>query len=660
MPRWPVFSSGLILATLLTSVSCKGGRAENRSVPALEGSITAPDFPASLDWLNTDRKLSLKDFRGKFVLLDFWTFCCINCMHIIPDLKRLEAKYPEELVVIGVHSAKFTNEKDTAQIRQAILRYGLQHPVVNDRDFEVWRSYGANAWPTLVLINPKGKILAKFSGEGIFEPFDKLLAQAIPYFEARGELKRSPLALALEKTGRADMLLSYPGKISADPERQLLFVTDSNHHRVVLSSPSGVIQDVIGSGEQGFEDGSFEAVSFNQPQGTVLVGDVLYIADTENHAIRAANLRTRQVSTVLGTGRQATRFNVAGRSRAVDISSPWDVAYHAGKIYIAMAGFHQIWVADTASWDARPYAGSGREARADGPLLEAALAQPSGITTDGRKLYFADSESSSVRTADLDPGGKVTTIIGEDLFEFGDRDGSRGRARLQHPLGVAYHDGLLYVADTYNSKIKIVDLVRGTSTSYAGTGKPGMADGPLRSASFNEPGGLAVLGDRIYVADTNNHQVRVIDRITARVSPLEFTGIEKLAPTTERHFHGREIVLAPQHLRAGRAKLRVSVALPAGYKFAADAPQYLKWSASDAKVIGFRSEVPKKLEFPVEVGLNTAPGSGELIVDSITYYCTLASSACFVDPVRLRVPVEVGNGGSEALSVTVPVKIPKL
>jgi thiol-disulfide isomerase/thioredoxin len=644
----------------MTAASCGGGQAQVKNIPALEGAISAPDFPRALDWLNTGRKLSLKDFRGKFVLLDFWTFCCINCMHIIPDLKRLEAKYPDELAVIGVHSAKFTNEKDSAQIRQAIVRYGIRHPVVNDRDFDVWRSYEANAWPTLVLINPKGKIIAKFSGEGIFEPFDRALTEAIPYFAAKGELKRERIELTLETAGLASMLLDYPGKISGSTERRLLFVTDSNHHRIVVVSPSGAVQDVIGSGGQGFEDGPFERASFNQPQGTVLAGDVLYIADTENHAIRAANLRTHQVATVLGTGRQATRFNVAGRGRSVDLSSPWDVAFHAGKLYIAMAGSHQIWVAETANWDARPHAGSGREARVDGPLLGAALAQPSGITTDGRKLYFADSETSSIRMADLEPGGKVTTIVGEDLFEFGDRDGGRGRARLQHPLGITYHDGLLYVADTYNSKIKIVDPVRGTSTSYAGTGKHGTSDGPLRSSAFNEPGGLVVLDGRIYVADTNNHQIRVIDRTANQVTLLEMTGVERLAPTAGKRFSGREIALAPQRLRSGQVKLRVSIALPDGHKFASNAPQFLRWSASDSKLVAFRSEVPKKLEFPVEVTLNTSPGVGELTLESITYYCTLQSSACFVDPVRLRVPIEVVDGGAETVSVTVPVKVPKL
>jgi len=649
----------VLLGAMPAAVSCRSGKAEARKIPAMEGFINAPEIPSSLEWLNSGRKLSLREFRGKFVLLDFWTFCCINCMHIIPDLKRLEAKYAEELVVIGVHSAKFTNEKDSAQIRQAILRYGIQHPVVNDRDFTVWSSYGANAWPTVVLINPKGRIMAQFSGEGVFEPVDEILRRAIPYFAASGELKRSKPAWELENSSRASSLRDFPGKISASSERQQLFITDSNHNRIVIVSPSGAVQDVIGSGEQGMDDGAFEKASFNQPQGTVLAGDVLYIADTENHAIRAANLRTREVATVLGSGRQARRFNVAGQGRNVDLNSPWDLTYNAGKLYIAMAGFHQIWVADTSTWQARPYAGSGREARVDGPLLESALAQPSGITSDGRRLYFADSETSSIRMADLAPGGRVKTIVGEDLFEFGDRDGDRRRARLQHPLGIAWQDGLLLVADTYNSKIKTVDPLRGVSTSLAGSGRHGMADGALASASFNEPGGLAVLDGRIYVADTNNHQIRVIDRTANRVSLLELTGLEKLAPPAGGRFHGREIVLALRRLRAGDAVLRLAVALPEGFKLAPGAPQYVKWSAGSAGLIKFVSEAPRKPEFPLEVALHTRPGASELIIESVLYYCAQPPAVCYADAVRLRVPVEISRQGLETLSVTVPVRTPK-
>jgi len=638
----------------------KGGNMSR--VAAWEGVVNAPEFPPDLEWLNTGRRLTLRALRGKVVLLDFWTYCCINCMHILPDLEKLEEKYPDELVVIGVHSAKFINEKDTEQIRQAILRYRIRHPVVNDRDMEVWRSYSVNAWPTVALINPRGKIVAMRSGEGVFEPLDAAIQQVIRHFEAKGELKRAPLDTVPEETRRPATLLAFPGKVSADPARGRLHVTDSNHHRVIITRADGAIQEVIGGGASGFEDGPFEKASFRQPQGTALDGDTLYIADTGNHAIRAANLRTRQVTTVLGTGRQARQFNVPGRGTSVALSSPWDLAAHEGKLYIAMAGSHQLWVADLKTWEAQPYAGSGREARIDGPLLAAALAQPSGLATGGRKLYFADSETSSVRWADLGDPGQVGTLIGEDLFEFGDRDGTRPRARLQHPLGVAFKDGLLYVADTYNSKIKIIDPARGASLTFAGTGRHGDGDGTLTDAAFNEPGGLAFLDGKLYVADTNNHLIRVIDLEAKQVRTLEFTNQDMLARLDLERFRGRLLQTRAAVLRPGAATLQLALALPPGFKLARGAPFHLKWSSSDQSAVRFQVE-PKAFDlgnprFPLEVPLHAAAGDTELTVDAVVYYCDDKSTACYVDTLRLKTPVRVLPGAPAGLTLTLPVRRP--
>jgi len=659
----------LLVALLVVLGACQAQ--QNRSpakggnmsmVEALEGVVNAPEFPLDLEWLNTGRRLSLRALRGKVVLLDFWTFCCINCMHILPDLEKLETKYPDELVVIGVHSAKFSNEKDTQQIRRAILRYGIRHPVVNDRDMEVWRSYSVNAWPTVALINPRGKIVALRSGEGVFEPLDAAIQQVIRHFEAQGELKRAPLDTVLEETRRAATLLAFPAKISADPARARLHITDSNHHRVVITRADGAIEEVIGGGASGFDDGPFEKATFRQPQGTALAGAVLYIADTENHAIRAADLSTRQLTTVLGTGRQARQINVPGQGKGVELSSPWDLAVHGGKLYIAMAGSHQLWVADLKTWEAQPYAGSGREARIDGPRLAAALAQPSGIDTDGRKLYFADSEVSSVRWADLGDPGQVGTLIGEDLFEFGDRDGTRPRARLQHPLGVAFQDGLLYVADTYNSKIKIIDPARGASLTFAGTGRHGARDGPLTEAGFNEPGGLAFLAGKLYVADTNNHLIRVIDLEAKQVRTLEFTNQDKLARLDMERFRGRLLQARAAVLRPGAATLQLALALPPGFKLARGAPFHLKWTSGEQNTIRFEAE-PKAFDlgnprFPLEVPLRASAGDTELTVDAVVYYCDDKSTACYVDTLRLKTPVRVLAGAPDELAVTLPIRRP--
>jgi len=286
------------------------------------------------------------------------------------------------------------------------------------------------------------------------------------------------------------------------------------------------VLDVIGDGEEGMEDGPFETATLNQPRGMALGGgpdgeDLLYIADTENHAIRMAHLSERSLVTIAGTGRQADVPNQAGPGGITPLSSPWDLTLHDGTLFLAMAGTHQIWRLDLSNAYVAPYAGSGVEARIDGPLHLAALAQPSGITTDGKKLlYFADSEVSSIRSADINGDGLVHTIVGGDLFEFGDVDGRGLDVRLQHPIGLTWHEGVLFVADTYNHKIKRIRIEDGTCESFLGDGQHGSDDG-LENPRFHEPEGLSAVGASLYIADTNNHAIRLADIGTGRVRTLE-------------------------------------------------------------------------------------------------------------------------------------------
>ncbi len=650
------FSSGL---------SWSMGQNQKMKPPAvsdrrLEGLVRAPEFPSRLEWLNTDKPLSLKSFQGKMVLLDFWTYCCINCIHVIPDLKKLEEKYPEELVVIGVHSAKFENEKNTDSIRQAMMRYEIKHPVINDKDMEVWNLYAVHSWPTLVLINPEGRIIGEQSGEDIFEIFDGLIAEAVQYFDAKGQLKRTPLKLALEAAKREDTLLSFPGKIHADQTNKKLFISDSNHNRILMTDADGNIEDVIGNGRIGQTDGTFEKTELNHPQGVYRDGDVLYIADTENHLIRKADLKSRTVETVLGTGKKAVIPGVRGQGKYVPLSSPWDLLVEKNKLYIAMAGAHQIWQADPQTWEAEPYAGSGGEARLDGPLISAALAQPSGITTDGSKLYFADSEVSSIRSADLSPNGKVETLIGEDLFEFGDIDGPKEKARLQHALGVVYADGKLFAADTYNSKIKIYDFFSKNITGLAGTGKHGAGDGGFAESSFYEPGGLAFMDGKLYVADTNNHQIRVLDLKTQQVSTLELKGFEKLAGHAFEDFQAPSIRLPEKHLKEGKVKVMVSFNLPGGYEFSEGSPMHVDVKSGGESIV--RINAPAKLEgegrksFPIEIPLTAKFGRNDLVLDAVIYYCKKESRICLFEQIRYELPLSVTAAGSSRVKVSVSVQ----
>ncbi len=440
-------------------------------------------------------------------------------------MRKLEEKYADELIVVGVHSAKFSAEKDYENVRKAVLRYEIEHPVVNDKDFEVWQQYGARAWPTLMFIDPEGKVLGKHEGEFAVSDLDSLLSKMIDEYDNNQLVNRTPITLSLEKDKEWERALSFPGKVLADEQSDRLFVADSNHNRIVVTDLRGRLKHVIGSGERGLRDGNFEQAEFYDPQGMALRDDTLYVADTKNHALREVDLANQNVKTIAGNGEQARMFHRGGNARFVQLNSPWDVVVEGQNLYIAMAGFHQLWRYDLLTREANPYAGNGRERITDGVLFRAELAQPSGIVSDGKKLYFTDSETSAVRSADINGKGLVETIVGLHLFEFGDVDGVGDEVRLQHPIGIELHDGVLYVADTYNNKIKrIYPTTRGAS-SFLGIGTPGHEDGAGVFAQFHEPAGLSVARGKLYIADTNNHAIRVADLETQEVSTLEIEGL---------------------------------------------------------------------------------------------------------------------------------------
>ena len=484
-----------------------------------------PEFPEGPDWLNTEKPIKLAQLKGKTVILDFWTYSCINCMHVIPQLKKLEEEFPNELVVIGIHSAKFANEGNTDNLRKIILRYGLKHPVVNDRDLLVWRSWAVRAWPTLFIVDPAGKVVGQHSGESVYYLFKPIVQSLIAEFESKKTLDRRPLALRLEKDAAGETFLSFPGRVVADTRGGRLFIADTNNHRIVIAAlANGAMVGIIGSGKASFNDGDFHTACFHHPQGLALADDgrTLFVADTENHAIRAVRFVDTKVVTLAGVGFQADDYPPRGGTAPdVALNSPWDLEIDGQRLYIAMAGSHQIWMMDLESKNISPFAGSGREGTLNGRLAQAELAQPSGLAYDGQgRLYFADSEGSAVRWADVSrEHGSVNLLAGsgKSLFDFGDVDGVGGSARLQHPLGLAYHDGAVYVADTYNNKIKKINAATGEVRTLVGHG-PGWRDGndPL----FHEPGGIDAAADALYVADTNNHAIRKIDLVTNQTTTL--------------------------------------------------------------------------------------------------------------------------------------------
>jgi thiol-disulfide isomerase/thioredoxin len=420
--------------------------------------VRAPELRGR-GWLNTGgRELRLADLRGKIILLDFWTFCCINCLHVLDELRPLEEKYADVLVIIGVHSPKFEHEKDPTALAAAVERYEVGHPVLDDPDLEMWRQYTARAWPTLCLVDPEGYVVATMAGEGHAAGIARTIDALIEEHSARGTLHRGDGPFVPPPPPDTD--LRFPGKAVVSPSGGYLVTSSAQHQIVELDAGLRVLRR-IGSGSRGRVDGGPEQAQFAEPQGLCLLptevaaeaGYDLLVADTVNHLLRGVRLSDGAVRTVAGSGRPWRRPGSTVDALSLDLSSPWDLAWYQGRVIVAMAGIHQLWWFDPAAGTAGVFAGTTVEALRDGPLAEAWLAQPSGLSTvDGRRLWVADSESSALRFVE---DGQLFTAAGQGLFDFGMVDGPGIQALLQHPLGVcALPDGTVLIADTYNGAVR--------------------------------------------------------------------------------------------------------------------------------------------------------------------------------------------------------------
>ena len=476
----------------------------------------AIEFDSKLPWLNVSRPLTMKDLKGKVVILDFWTYGCINCIHVLEDFRKLKKKYGDKIAIIGIHTPKFDNEKNLETLRRIVVRYGIEHPVVNDIDSIMARQYGMRAWPTQFLIEPKGKILGRVVGEGNYDLFveniDKLLKEQV------ADLSTHKLPITLEKKSFAKSMLAAPGKIAVSPDQEMIAISDTLHHRIIITNKQGKVIKYIGGKESGYKNGSAKQARFLTPQGLIFSSNGLYVADTGNHTIRYIDLKTGNVKTVAGNGKNEMHIGKDYKATSIGLRSPWALALQGSQLYIAMAGIHQIWKFDIKEKTIGRWAGSGDESIDDGNLNQAGFSQPSGLSIINNKLYVADSEDSAVRVIDLKEK-QVKTLVGSGLFDFGDKDGSFKKARLQHVLGVATKDpNFIYITDTYNHKLKLLNLKTKTISTVAGTGKPGKGAGKATKSALNEPGGLVFLGDNILISDTNNNRIMQYNPIKKTLS----------------------------------------------------------------------------------------------------------------------------------------------
>ncbi|WP_406420776.1 NHL domain-containing thioredoxin family protein [Streptomyces sp. NBC_00842] len=506
---------------------------------ATRARVRAPELIGKGGWLNTGGKeLTLADLRGKCVVVDFWTFCCVNCLHVLDELRELEEKHRDTVVIIGVHSPKFVHEAEHQAVVDAVERYEVHHPVLDDPELATWKQYAVRAWPTLVVIDPEGYVVAQHAGEGHAHAIEKLVEELEAEHAEKGTLRRGdgpyvapePVATHLRFPGKA-LLLADGG----------FLVSDTTRHRLVELDPDGeTVRRRFGTGDRGFADGGPDEVRFSEPQGLAALPDGrIAVADTVNHAIRALDLTTGVTTTLAGTGRQWWQGSpTTGPAREVDLSSPWDVAWFADRLWIAMAGVHQLWSYDPDSETVQVAAGTTNEGLVDGPAGEAWFAQPSGLaaSADGDRLWVADSETSALRYVDRD--GTVHTAVGTGLFDFGHRDGAADQALFQHPLGVtALPDGSVAVSDTYNHALRRYDPARGEVTTLA--------------TDLCEPSDAVLVDGDLVVVESARH------RLTRLRLPEEAVRVADQAHRTQR---------AATEISPGTLRLDVVFQAPAGQK----------------------------------------------------------------------------------------------
>lgn len=506
---------------------------------ATRARVRAPELIGKGGWLNTgDRQYTLSELRGRIVILDFWTFCCVNCLHVLDELRELEEKHRDTVVIIGVHSPKFVHEAEHQAVVDAVERYEVHHPVLDDPELATWKQYAVRAWPTLVVIDPEGYVVAQHAGEGHAHAIEKLVEELEAEHGAKGTLRRGDGPYVAPEPVATH--LRFPGKALLLPDGGFL-VSDTTRHRLVeLDEDGETVRRHFGTGERGLSDGGPDEARFSEPQGLAVLPDGrIAVADTVNHAIRALDLTTGVTSTLAGTGRQWWQGTpTSGPAREVDLSSPWDLAWFGDRLWIAMAGVHQLWTYDPEGRAVRVAAGTTNEGLVDGPAAEAWFAQPSGlaVSADGERLWIADSETSALRWVDRDE--HVHTAVGTGLFDFGHRDGAASQALLQHPIGVtALPDGSVAISDTYNHALRRYDPATDEVTTLA--------------TDIREPSDAVLVDGDLVVVESARH------RLTRLRLPEEAVRVAEQAHRTRR---------AATEIAPGTLRLDVVFQAPAGQK----------------------------------------------------------------------------------------------
>jgi thiol-disulfide isomerase/thioredoxin len=653
--------------------------------------VRAPEIPAGLAWFNGG-PLRLGDLRDRVVLLEFWTAGCVNCHHNIPQLHALQQRFGDAVVVIGVHSAKFPAERAATSVGDAVERLGIRYPVLHDEGLRLWDQYAVRAWPTLVVVDPSGRIAATHVGEWLADDLAPSIEAMLAAGDVHDAVARTPVEDAPAPDRERLRRLRFPSRVVIRDDKSV-FVADTGHHRVLMlyldhKHARGTVTRVWGTGEPGLRDDWEFLATFHHPRGMAVDMDYVFVADTDNHAVRAIDIVTGGVQTWAGDGTKAHGRIVAGDART-PLRSPWAVASTMYTQLIAMTGAHQIWEVmiadlhyipetDSQSWlddprfmavystdpitgsqslvdnvrteavyNIHPIVGTGYESLEDGPPDEAGFSQPSDMVLDGDTLYVVDAEASAVRVI----ADEVRTLVGRGLWTFGDQDGVGDDVRLQHPTGIAAHDGMVYIADTLNHKIKLLDPATRRVTTLIGTGEAGHRDGAWTEATLNAPEGVVVRGDWMLVADTGNHAIRLANVQDRTIRTLHIDNDDLLVPP-------RNVYRTPtQKVALGEVTMSIHVALPPGYKHNPDARiSVTPWKSDEQRT--FDAREPLVLRFGTRHDMDIRHRTrSTLVLDLVLYPCSVADGVCLFHEVRLVVPLVLAPNGPHTVDVRYDVKL---
>ncbi len=602
-------------------------------------------------WLNVSRPLEVSDLKDRLILLDFWSYSCVACIQNLPEIKKLEEQFGSKLTVIGVHSGKFENEKDPVAIKKAVIRYDISYPVIDDSDLKIWNSFEVKALPTLVLINPHGNVIKTY----VEEDLEKIKSD-IKHFVSKYkfQVNREPLPILLEKFNTIGNVLSFPTKLeyAADfsyKSRHLpvIFISNSGQNTIIASSLSGEMVLKIGSGKKGFEDGSFDVASFNSPQGIAYRSGKLYVADFGNNAVREINFKDGVVRTIIGSGIRGDIISEDLDAKDANLSSPTDVDFFGNGIAISNSGTHQILSYNPKDETISVLAGNGMEGSEDGKYPENSLAQTSDMSVFGRKLYFVDATSSALRV--LSEDGEVQTLVGGNLKKSGHVNGSKDQALLQHPLGVLADDTGVYIADSYNQKIRKYDFSSKKIHDLVGKNR-GDKVGSSSISEFDEPEGMIAVLDRFYLADSNNNRILVLSRgsfstdLLNVMPPLKLPkeGFLQYLPNLQK---SEDIVVK------SNSEISIKIDLKNGWKINEDGPSFVNLlELKDDKEANLVSSFDWHSVKSKDLKISKLKDGKTYVLQGSIYYCEDKPNAlCYIKSYEQKITAESSEEGNKII-----------